>query len=119
MHQDGRLPMKPYIQFVLGVKNATPVDKDIFDYYVKTMQRIAPESEWCAAGIGRHQSTVNEWAISAGGHTRTGLEDNIRIDRNNLAKSNAALVEIAVDLCGKYERPLATWKQARSMLGLN
>jgi 3-keto-5-aminohexanoate cleavage enzyme len=116
MHRDGRLPRKLYVQFVMGVKNATPVDRDIFDYYIKTMHRIAPGSEWCAAGIGQHQFTVNEWAISSGGHTRTGLEDNVRLDRNRLAPSNAALVERAVGLCEKYERPVATWQQARAIL---
>lgn len=118
MYADGRLQHKLYVQFVMGVKNATPVDRDIFDYYVKTMQRVAPDAEWCAAGIGRHQLTVNEWAISAGGHTRTGLEDNVRLDKDTLAPSNAALVSRAAALCEKYERPVATWQQARDILNL-
>ena len=118
MHADGRLPRKLYVQFVMGVKNATPVDRDIFDYYVRTLARIAPGAAWCAAGIGAHQLTVNEWAISAGGHTRTGLEDNVRLDRDTLAPSNAALVRRAADLCEKYERPVATWREARAILEL-
>ena len=61
---------------------------------------------------------LNEWCIAAGGHARTGLEDNVRLDRNTLAPSNAALVKRAVELCEKYERPVATWTQARDMLGL-
>jgi 3-keto-5-aminohexanoate cleavage enzyme len=118
MHKDGRLPAPLYVQFVMGVKNATPVDRDIFDYYVKTMARIAPDAQWCAAGIGQHQITVNEWAIAAGGHTRTGLEDNVRLDKHRLAPSNAALVARAVALCEKYERPVASWAQAREILSL-
>jgi len=116
MHNDGRLPRKLYVQFVMGVKNAMPVDRDVFDYYIKTMGRLAPDAEWCAAGIGRHQLEVNEWAIAAGGHTRTGLEDNVRLDRDTLAPSNAALVGRAVALCEKYERPVASWQQAREIL---
>ncbi len=61
---------------------------------------------------------LNEWSIAAGGHTRTGLEDNVRWDKDSLAPSNAALVTRAVDLCEKYERPVATWQQAREILGL-
>ena len=102
----------------MGVKNAMPVDRDVFDYYVRTMERLAPEAEWCAAGIGRHQLEVNEWAIAAGGHTRTGLEDNIRLDRDTLAPSNAALVERTVNACEKYERRVASWQEAREILGL-
>jgi 3-oxoadipate:acetyl-CoA acetyltransferase len=118
MHRDGRLPRKLYVQFVMGVKNAMPVDRDVFDYYVRTMERLAPDAEWCAAGIGRHQIEVNEWCIASGGHTRTGLEDNVRLDRDRLAPSNAALVERAAALCGKHDRPVATWQQAREILGL-
>ncbi len=118
MNKDGRIPGKLYVQFVMGVKNAMPVDRDVFDYYVKTMQRLAPEAEWCAAGIGRHQLEVNEWCIRAGGHTRTGLEDNVRLNRETLAPSNAALVELCADLCEKYQRPVATPAQAREILEL-
>ncbi|WP_269584649.1 3-keto-5-aminohexanoate cleavage protein [Roseibium sp. Sym1] len=118
MNRDGRIPGKLYVQFVMGVKNAMPVDRDVFDYYIRTVERLAPDAEWCAAGIGQHQLTLNEWCISSGGHTRTGLEDNVRLDRNTLAPSNAALVKRAADLCEKYERPVATWRQARDILDL-
>lgn len=117
-HKADQLYGKLYVQFVMGVKNAMPVDRDVFDYYVKTMQRLAPNAEWCAAGIGAHQVTVNEWSIAAGGHTRAGLEDNVRLDRDTLAPSNAALIKRAVDLCDKYQRPVATCQQAREILGL-
>lgn len=118
MHEAGELYGPLYVQFVMGVKNAMPADKAVFDFYVKTMQDRAPEAEWCAAGIGANQIVVNEWAIAAGGHTRTGLEDNVRLDRDRLAPSNAALVERAVALCETYERPVASPAEARAMLGL-
>ena len=118
MNVDGRIPGKLYIQFVMGVKNAMPVDRDVFDYYVKTVKRLAPDAQWCAAGIGKDQITLNDWAVSAGGHARTGLEDNVRLDRETLAPPNAALVKRVVELCDKYERPVATWQQARDILEL-
>lgn len=118
MRRDGRLEGPLYVQFVMGVKNAMPVDRNVFDYYVHTMQRLAPDAEWCAAGIGQHQLTLNEWCVSTGGHARTGLEDNVRLDRDRLAPSNAALVQRVVGLCDWYERPVATPDQARKMLGL-
>lgn len=118
MAADGRLNGPIYVQFVMGVKNSMPADEPIFDFYIETLKRLAPDAQWCAAGIGPAQYTINEWAISKGGHTRTGLEDNVRIDRATLAPSNASLVKRAVDLCEKYDRPVATWKQARNILGL-
>ena len=117
-HQKGQLFGKLYVQFVLGVKNAMPADKDVFDFYVALMAKRAPKAAWCAAGIGASQLIVNEWAIAAGGHTRAGLEDNVRLDRQTLAPSNAALIARAADLCAKYERPVASPAQARKILGL-
>ena len=119
MHQRGEIKDTPYVQFVMGVKNAMPVDREVFDFYVHTVKRLLGEDvSWCAAGIGANQIVLNEWAIAAGGHARTGLEDNVRLDRNTLAPSNAALVKRAVEICGKHARPVASWQQARQILGL-
>lgn len=119
MADKGQLAGTPYVQFVMGVKNAMPVDRDVFDYYIRTVRRLfGADAPWCAAGIGAQQFTLNDWAISSGGHARTGLEDNVRLDRDTLAPSNAALVTRAAQLCEKYERPVANWRQARAILEL-
>jgi uncharacterized protein (DUF849 family) len=90
----------------------------VFDFYVRTLARLAPEAEWCGAGIGRHQIELNEWCIAGGGHCRTGLEDNIRLDRETLAPSNAALVRRTAELCARHGRPVASAAEARAILGL-
>ncbi|WP_300273603.1 3-keto-5-aminohexanoate cleavage protein [Halomonas sp.] len=118
LSKQGKLKAPLYVQFVMGVKNAMPADKPTFDFYIETLKRLAPDAQWCGAGVGPNQLMLNEWSIAAGGHTRTGLEDNVRLDRDTLAPSNAALVERAVALCEKYERPVASWQQAREILGL-
>ena len=116
--KQNKLQGKLYVQFVMGVKNAMPADFDVFEYYIKTVNRLLPEASWCGAGIGRHQRILNEWCVRLGGHVRTGLEDNIRIDRDTLAPSNASLVKIAKAICEKYNRPVASWKRAREILEL-
>lgn len=118
MHAAGKITDVPYVQFVMGVKNAMPADKDVFDYYVHTVKRLMPGAPWCAAGIGANQIVVNEWSIAAGGHARTGLEDNVRLDRDTLAPSNAALVRRAAEICEAHGRPMASYDQAREILGL-
>lgn len=118
LHDEGKLFGRLYVQFVMGVKNAMPADKRVFDFYVETVKSRAPDAAWCAAGIGPAQIEVNEWAIAAGGHTRAGLEDNVKLDRHTLAPSNAALIKRAAELCEKYERPVATVQQAREILRL-
>lgn len=120
MWKKGQITDLPYVQFVMGVKNAMPADREVFNYYIRTVHRLfGPDAPWCATGIGPNQIVLNDWAVSSGGHARTGLEDNVRLDKTTLAPSNAALVRRVVDLCEKYERPVATWAQARGILGLH
>ncbi|WP_299890965.1 3-keto-5-aminohexanoate cleavage protein [uncultured Ruegeria sp.] len=118
MYRNGQIKDTPYVQFVMGVKNAMPVDREVFDFYVHTVQRLLGDVPWCAAGIGANQIVLNEWSVTAGGHVRTGLEDNVRLDHDTLAPSNAALVKRAVEVCNRHSRPVATVADARSILGL-
>ena len=119
MADRGALVGTPYVQFVMGVKNSMPAVKRVFDYYVETVKVLFGEdTPWCAAGIGRHQIELNDWAAAAGGHLRTGLEDNIRLDRDTLAPSNAALVQRAAEVAQKHGRSIATPAEARALLGL-
>jgi uncharacterized protein (DUF849 family) len=118
MAADGRIKGPLHVQFVMGVKNAMPVDRETFDFYVKTLKRLAPDATWTGAGIGRDQITLNRWSLELGGHCRTGLEDNVRMDKSTLAPSNAALVKRVVDLCSEYGRRPATVAEARRMLSL-
>ena len=118
MHAKGDITDTPYVQFVMGVKNAMPADMRVFDFYVQTVAHLFPGAPWCAAGIGREQLKLNEWSIAAGGHARTGLEDNVRLDRDTLAPSNAALVARTAEIAAAHDRPVATPAQAREILGL-
>jgi uncharacterized protein (DUF849 family) len=119
MADRGQLAGTPYVQFVIGVKNAMPADREVFDFYVHTVRRLfGADAPWCAAGIGASQIVLNEWAIAAGGHARTGLEDNVRLDRTTLAPSTAALVRRAAEICQRHGREVATPAEARRILGL-
>ena len=118
MAEEGRLKAPLHVQFVLGVKNAMPAIRQVLDFQVSELQRLMPEATWTAAGVGRHQLEVNRWALELGGHCRTGLEDNIRWDKDRLAASNAELVARVADLCSSFDRSVATAEQARELLGL-
>ena len=109
----------PHVQFVLGIKNALPVEEHLIDLLLGELRRVLPNATWTAAGIGRHQSDVIQWVLKRGGDgIRTGLEDNVRITKERLAKSNAELVQVAVDVCAQHDARPATPAEARSMLGL-
>lgn len=118
MAKTGAIAGPLHVQFVMGVKNAMPVDRAVFEFYIATLKRLAPDATWTGAGIGKDQITLNRWSLELGGHCRTGLEDNVRLDRDKLAPSNAALVERIVALCPGYGRRPATAAEARSLLRL-
>jgi uncharacterized protein (DUF849 family) len=118
MQEAGRIAGPLHVQFVMGVKNAMPVDREVFEFYVHTLRRIAPDATWTGAGIGKDQLTLVRWSLELGGHCRTGLEDNVRLDRHTLAASNAVLVRQAVDQCAQFDRRPASVAEARALLGL-
>jgi uncharacterized protein (DUF849 family) len=116
--KSGLLSAQPHVQFVMGVPNAMPARRSIFDFLRAELKEVLPEATWVAAGIGRHQWEVNQWCLAEGGHCRTGLEDNLRFDETRLAASNAELVKKIVDACERFDRRPARPAEARSLLGL-
>jgi uncharacterized protein (DUF849 family) len=118
MEADGRIVAPLHVQFVMGIKNAMPVDREVFDFCVKTLKRLSPNATFTGAGIGKDALTVAKWSMEAGGHVRTGMEDNVRLDKDTLAPSNAALVKQVAGLMGEYGRRPATVAEARALLGL-
>lgn len=114
----GLLKSPPHVQFVLGIANALPVRRSVFDFLRAELAEVLPGATWVAAGTARHQFEVNQWCLEAGGHCRTGLEDNLRFDPTRLAASNAELVKKIVDVCDRYQRHPATPGEARQILGL-
>lgn len=118
LERAGRIKGPLHVQFVMGVKNAMPVDREVLAFYVRTLARLAPDATWTGAGIGKDQLTLNRWSLELGGHVRTGLEDNVRWDQHTLAPSNAALVRRVAELCAEYGRHPASTQEARNLLNL-
>ncbi len=114
----GLLKAPAHVQFVLGVPNAMPARRSLLDFLLSELPEVLPGATWTAAGVARHQFEVNKWCLELGGHCRTGLEDNIKFDRDRLAASNAELVQKIVDVAGEFGRRPATPAEARAILGL-
>jgi 3-keto-5-aminohexanoate cleavage enzyme len=57
-------------------------------------------------------------AILLGGHARVGLEDNIFIEKGELVKGNAPLVERVVRFAQELDREIAEPVEARALLGI-
>jgi 3-keto-5-aminohexanoate cleavage enzyme len=114
----GLLKDPPHVQFVMGIPNAMPARRTIFEFLRSEIREVMPRATWVAAGVGRHQWEVNQWCLETGGHVRTGLEDNLRIEPDRLAASNAELVKKVVHACERFGRRPAAPAEARQILGL-
>ena len=118
--EEGLMDSQPHVQFVMGVQNAMPADEHLLDVLLGELKRVLPDATWTAAGIGRHQTTVMNWALARGANAvRTGLEDNIRISKGRLANSNGELVALAARICTDHNTRPATPQEARASLGLS
>ncbi len=114
----GLLKPPAHVQFVFGIPNAMPARRSVLEFLISELRDVLPDATWTAAGIARHQFVVNKWCLELGGHCRTGLEDNIKIDRDRLAKSNAELVSRVTEVCADFGRHAASPAEARALLGL-
>lgn len=118
MEADGRIQGPLHVQFVIGIRNAMPVDRRVFEFYIETLKRLSPQATFTGAGIGRDALTLARWSMELGGHVRTGMEDNVRLDKTTLAPSNAALVQQVVGEMAAFKRHPASVTEARALLGL-
>ena len=115
----GLMDERPHVQFVMGVKNAMPAEEHLVDILLGETKRLLPHATWTAAGIGRNQSVVMEWALARGADAvRTGLEDNVRFSKDRLAASNAELVQVAAEAIRRHGREVASPAEARRILNV-
>jgi 3-keto-5-aminohexanoate cleavage enzyme len=113
LEEEGLLSPPLIFQFVLGVPG-TGVPASI--RMIEHLRGLLPESAlWSVCAIGTAQLPLNTYCILAGGHVRTGLEDNLWYRRGERA-TNSKLVERVVRLAGELDRPVASVEQARELL---
>lgn len=118
MAEEGLIEGPLHVQFVTGIPNAMPSHRPLLEFLVAELKRMMPEATWSAMGVARTQLIVNEWCIEMDGHIRTGLEDNVRYDKDRLAKSNAELVERVARMVEDAGKKVATPAEARTLLKL-
>lgn len=100
-------------QLVLGTRYGASADTETLLYLAK---RIPPGYEWAAFGIGRLSFPTLAASFVSGGHVRTGMEDTLYLSKGELVRSNAHLVEKAVDIVQKLGGEMASPDEAREMI---
>ena len=113
----GELHAPLHFNLLLGSRGSIPADMRDLVYLTDS---LPPGSTWSAAGIGRHQASVNVAAILMGGHVRVGLEDALHYDpQRRILATNEQLVRRIVAIAGELGREIASPAEAREMLGLD
>jgi len=114
--------LRPPLQFsfVVDVLGGLPASVEALQLQRRVALDRAPGSEWEVIGIGKCQWRMLATALVLGGNVRVGLEDNFYLpDQRTMARSNAALVEVAVRMVRDVGRRPATVDEARRLLGIS
>ena len=107
---------KKYFNILFGNINTVPAT--IGNLAVMT-ESLPENSLWAAAGLGQFQLPMNVAAIVAGGHVRVGIEDSLYFDYcKEVLATNENLVKRIARIAEEMQRPLATTKETRRMMGL-
>jgi 3-keto-5-aminohexanoate cleavage enzyme len=115
LRDEGLLDDPLVMQFVLGVPGSGVPATVAMVEHLRSL--VPPDWPWSVCAIGHAQLALNAYCILAGGHVRTGLEDNLWFRRGERA-TNAALVERVVRIATELDRPIATPDEARTILGV-
>ncbi|SMD17313.1 3-keto-5-aminohexanoate cleavage protein [Sporomusa malonica] len=107
-----------YLQFILGVTGGIPATIDNLTYLVKTAREEFGDFIWSCAAKDNSQFLLGPAAIAMGGNVRVGLEDNLYIKPNVLAKSSAEQVGKMRQITELMGGEVASANDVRIMLGL-
>ncbi|MGB0119723.1 MAG: 3-keto-5-aminohexanoate cleavage protein [Solirubrobacterales bacterium] len=114
--EEGVVPQPFRINLVFGVPGGIDASPEALDAMLRP---LPPETFWTVTCIGRQHQRMMALALLKGAPgIRTGLEDVAYVSRGVHAPSNAALVELAVDLSRRLGRDVADQAQTRELLGL-
>ena len=114
----GALKRPVYIQFVLGILGGLPARVENLVLLYNQARLLLGEFEWSVAAAGRFQFPIGVAALAMGGNVRVGLEDNVYLNKGQLARSNGEQVEKMVRIIRELSLEPATPDEARQILHL-
>ena len=118
MIAQGAIPTPASLQFVFGISGGMPSRIGVLD---QLLDLVPDHCHWCLCCQTQNFTTWREMALYAflrGGHIRTGMEDVVHTQPNELATSNSALVTQWVETANTWGRPVMSSAELRTFLGL-
>jgi len=116
--QAGYIKKPVYIQFVMGILGGIPASPENLMFLVSSAQKLIGDFEFSVCVAGRSQFPICTQSVLIGGNCRVGLEDNLYLEKGQMAKSNAEQVEKMVRIVKELGSEPATPDEARKILGL-
>jgi 3-keto-5-aminohexanoate cleavage enzyme len=113
--KQGLVKEPPHFQLVMGVDGGIPAS---LENLIHMRDQLPHNATFVVAGISKWQLPMTTMAILMGGHVRVGLEDNLFLAKDKLAR-NEDLVTQARHLAEQLQREVATPKEARRILSLS
>ncbi|MDO9210504.1 MAG: 3-keto-5-aminohexanoate cleavage protein [Deltaproteobacteria bacterium] len=113
--RQGIVAKPPLFQLCLGIPWGIEATTENMVYM---RNNLPGETLWYAFAIGAQHFQMAAASMTNGGHARVGFEDNLYIQKNVLAKTNAEMVRKVVEIANLMDREVATAKEARQILGL-
>jgi uncharacterized protein (DUF849 family) len=108
-----------FVQTIFGIMGGIGTDPEDLLHMRRTADRLlGGDYIWSILGAGRHQFNLVTMGAIMGGNVRVGLEDNIYLNKGELAQSNADQVTKIVRILTELSLEIATPDEAREMLGL-
>ena len=107
---------KVHVDFVMGVPGAMPGTPQTLLAALALLP--AEVTSWSATGIGRTHLPIAAAALSAGGHLRVGMEDNLVFAKGQPVTHNKELVARAAELATILQRPPMSTEEARELLAV-
>ena len=112
--EEGIIEAPTMIQMCMGIPWGAPDDLNTF---MAMVNNTPNDWTFSAFSIGRHQMPFVSAAILAGGNIRVGLEDNLWLNKGELA-TNAQLVDRAATIATNLGASLMTAQEVRDKLQL-
>jgi len=106
-----------FVQCVLGITGAIGAAPETLMFMKNTADRLfGRDYLFSVLGAGRHQFPMITMAAIMGGNVRVGLEDNLYLNKGELAPSNAAQVSKIRRILTELNLDIATPAEARALL---
>ena len=113
--EKGLVERSPIFQLCLGIQWGIPANTKNM---LLMKEALPSDAIWAGFAVGPACFPMVAQSALLGGNVRVGFEDNFYLSHGTRAKSNAELVEKAVNTLGTLDKEPASPQEAREMLGL-